>query len=152
LKCLQLLAKRGAKINQKDENGLTPLDYARMYKKPECVDFLLTRDAIGMRVEDLRPVSEAYKVRTSAVLCLCLYVYVCLCLYTALLLRSAAPYGSRHISSPGSIKIDVFEVWQTRMLLRLGSAEAHRFVFRRRRISFSIEASQLAVIVFPSIE
>jgi ankyrin repeat protein len=62
LKCLQLLSKRGADLNMKTRNGESPLDWARRFKQLECIDFLLEKNAVAMRVGDLRIVSEVSKV------------------------------------------------------------------------------------------
>ena len=62
VKCLQLLGKRGADLSKQSVDGQTPLDYARRCKQAECIDLLLANGAIGMSVEDLRPVPEAEKV------------------------------------------------------------------------------------------
>ena len=61
-KCLQLLINRGAYINMEDEDGSTPLDYARLFKQRECIHLLVTNGGVGMRMEDIIPLSEATKV------------------------------------------------------------------------------------------
>ena len=66
MKCLQLIWRRGADLSKQNVYGDTPLDWARAFKHAECIDLLLANGAIGMRVEDLRPVSEASKVCMSA--------------------------------------------------------------------------------------
>jgi ankyrin repeat protein len=66
-KCLQLLIARRANFNAKDQNG-TPLDYARRFGHPDCVELLLENNAVGKQcVEDLPILSEAQKVRLSVV-------------------------------------------------------------------------------------
>jgi ankyrin repeat protein len=66
LKCLQLLRERNANLDSQNEDGETPLDIARMFKRLECIDLLLAAGASGMPKENLRPVSEAHKVRVAA--------------------------------------------------------------------------------------
>jgi ankyrin repeat protein len=66
LKCLQLLSKRGADLDKKDDDGNSPLDLARLYKRPECVDFLLTFGASGRRVEDIISVPKDVEVQCFA--------------------------------------------------------------------------------------
>jgi hypothetical protein len=62
LKCLQLLRKRGADLSKKDrEHDYTPLDHARSFMRPECIDYLLSIGAAG-RVGDLFLATEADKV------------------------------------------------------------------------------------------
>jgi ankyrin repeat protein len=69
LKCLQLLGKRGASLSTRDSDGHTPLDYGRMSKQRDCVDYLLTNKATGADVEDLPTATEALKVRTTEPFC-----------------------------------------------------------------------------------
>ena len=75
LKCIFLLVSRSADLNKKDVDGHTPLDIARRYKQRECVNLLLANGAVGMRKEDLPPVSEDLKVCMSASL-----IHAVLCL------------------------------------------------------------------------
>ena len=62
VKCVLLLIKRGVNINTRDDACYTPLDYARIFKHSECEDLLLSNDAVGMDVADLRVMGEAEKV------------------------------------------------------------------------------------------
>ena len=116
-KCLQLLIRRGANINIKDAGGLTPLDYARGYKERECIHLLVTNCGVGMRMEELPLVPEAYKVRVSiylrnSVRCLrpCAHLIF---VHAHSLLRNKSPESSkkRRISREKSDNASTRRVW-----------------------------------------
>ncbi len=78
-KSLLFLIRRGADINLEDEDGETPMDVARMFGHYSCVRTLTRYDAVGMRVEDLPPVSQALKVHMY-IYYTCLYIYLYNCI------------------------------------------------------------------------
>jgi ankyrin repeat protein len=65
LKCLQLLSKRGADINRTCE-GCTSLDWARIFRQTECINFLRASGIATGKKDIYRAM-----VRMSATVCSC---------------------------------------------------------------------------------